>query len=368
MKMLLRGIIYTSRRWLLDYLVIALTHWLSDIQYNCVLDKQICCKPIPVVLISKALVLSFLISTGHLHAHSGDSSVIRYGASIYDTQWLLSGSVFACRFEQIIPDYGRAVFIHRAGEQVEFQLEAHNNLMSRSYADIRIGPPPWQPARRSESLGKIKVKQDSPNLKLDSIRTNQFLHALLEGKWPSISHYTYYDRNRYIQAHVSGVRFQEFYLDYNLCVQQLLTTNYNQVAKSKVMFGGGERTIDKHDIDVLDRIIYYVKHDPRITFIYLDGHADNLGRRYDNRQISKARVQSVERYLLKHGIPPEMVTARFHGSRYPIASNATPSGRAQNRRVTIRLEMSEDIPIPDDLIFKLPVNASSMAPATAYYD
>ena len=49
-----------------------------------------------------------------------------------------------------------------------------------------------------------------------------------------------------------------------------------------------------------------------------------------------------------------MITTRFHGSRYPVADNSTPEGRAENRRVTIRLEMREDMPIPDDLLFKLP--------------
>lgn len=295
------------------------------------------------------------------------SSVLKYGASIDDTQWLLSGNVFACRFEQVIPDYGRAVFIHRAGEDVAFQLESHRNLMAFSQADVRISPPPWRPEIPSRPLGKVAIKSGEPNLVLDSKRTNQFFHALLEGQWPAISHHTQYDRQRYVQAHVSGVRFKEFYADYNLCAEQLLTTNFSQVARSKILFSGGERSVDKRDIKILDKIIYYVQNDPRITFIYIDGHADSLGRRYDNRQISKARAQSVERYFLKRGIPPEMVTARFHGSRYPIATNATYAGRAANRRVTIRLEMSDDIPIPEDLIFRLPTDASSEAPASFRY-
>lgn len=295
------------------------------------------------------------------------SSALKYGASIDDTQWLLSGNVFACRFEQVIPDYGRAVFIHRAGEDVAFQLESHRNLMAYSHADVRISPPPWRPEIPSRPLGKVVIKPGEPSLVLDSKRTNQFFHALLEGQWPAISHHTQYDQQRYVQAHVSGVRFKEFYADYNLCAEQLLTTNFSQVARSKILFGGGERSIDKRDIKLLDKIIYYVQNDPRITFIYIDGHADSLGRRYDNRQISKARAQSVERYFLKRGIPPEMVTARFHGSRYPIASNATYAGRAANRRVTIRLEMSDDIPIPEDLIFRLPSDASSQAPASFRY-
>ena len=53
-----------------------------------------------------------------------------------------------------------------------------------------------------------------------------------------------------------------------------------------------------------------------------------------------------------------MITTRFHGSRYPVANNATVKGRAANRRVTVRLEMDKDMPLPDDLVFELPEDAS----------
>ena len=97
--------------------------------------------------------------------------------------------------------------------------------------------------------------------------------------------------------------------------------------------------------------------------MYLDGHADNLGRRYDNRQISKARVEDVERYFITRGINPDMLTTRFHGDRYPVADNRTATGRAENRRVTIRLEQRADMPVPDNLIFRpQPVVAGGVKP------
>ena len=111
-------------------------------------------------------------------------------------------------------------------------------------------------------------------------------------------------------------------------------------------------------LDTLDRIIYYIKNDPRVTAVYLDGHTDNIGRRYDNRQISKRRVEAVERYFLVKGIAPEIITTRFHGSRYPVANNATAKGRAENRRVTVRLEIDKDMPLPDELVFELPEDAA----------
>lgn len=290
----------------------------------------------------------YLLATLSLPA----SAALEYGGSVGTTRWAVSGSVFECRFEQEIPGYGQAVFYHQAGEDVEFRLETLRNLMDYSKAQVSILPPPWQPATRSENLGTSKLVKESPNLTLDTRRTNQFLHALLEGKWPAISHHTYYDDDRFVQVHVSAVEFDQYYQDYMECVKQLLPLNFGQVDRSKVYFGSGEQAVDARDMKVLDKIIFYIKNDPRVFAVYLDGHSDGLGRRYDNRQISKARVEDVERYFIKQGIDPDMITTRFHGDRYPVATNKTAQGRAENRRVTIRLEQRKDMPIPEHLIFR----------------
>jgi len=298
-------------------------------------------------MIIRRILLLLLISPA-LHAEAA----LEYGSGVENTVWAVSGSVFSCRFEQFIPDYGQGVFSQRAGEDVTFRLETVRNLMDYSQAQVSILAPPWQPSIRPENLGTARIVKESPNLSLDAERTNQFLHALLEGKWPAIAHKTYYDQNRFVKVHLSATGFKDYYRQYMQCVNQLLPLNFDQIARSKVLFGSGEEHVDKKDMAVLDRVIFYIKHDPRVFAVYLDGHSDNVGRRYDNRQTSKARVEDVERYLIKAGINPEMITTRFHGDRYPIANNATAAGRAQNRRVTIRLEQRADMEIPDDLLFK----------------
>ncbi|MEN9464823.1 MAG: hypothetical protein RL217_1004 [Pseudomonadota bacterium] len=281
------------------------------------------------------------------------ASTLEYGSSVENTSWQVSGSVFGCRFEQPLPGYGTALFFHEAGEPARFQLESLRNLLDLSQAQISILPPPWQPSAKAEPLGTAKLVKDNPNLSLDANRSNQFLHALLEGRWPAISHHTFYDPNKFVQLHLSAVKFQDYYPVYLRCVKQLLPVNSRQVENSKVYFdAGNDSTLDPNDKKVLDKIIFYIKHDPRVFSVYLDGHSDNAGRRFDNREISRARAEQVERYFIKQGINSDMISTRFHGDRYPIADNATAKGRALNRRVTVRLEMREDTSIPDDLIFR----------------
>ena len=285
------------------------------------------------------------------------SRALEYGSGIADTEWRLSGSIFECRFEQILQEYGNGVFYHQAGEDIVFRLETRKNMMKVGKAGVSITPAPWHPSKKSEHLGYVDLLPESPNLELDPERSNQFLHALLEGKQPVITRRTYYDNEKFIKIHLSAIHFENFYYKYLKCVDQLLPMNFSQVARSKVLFGGGKEGLSPKDEDMLDRILFYIQSDPRVFALYIDGHSDNNGRRYDNRQLSKRRAESIERYLIKKGIDPEMVTLRFHGQRYPIASNKTASGRKKNRRVTIRLEQREDMSIHPELQFVLPADA-----------
>ena len=56
-----------------------------------------------------------------------------------------------------------------------------------------------------------------------------------------------------------------------------------------------------------------------------------------NQQLSMKRAQTVENYLISQGVNPSLVSAQGLGDASPVASNDTPQGRAQNRRVEITL-------------------------------
>ncbi len=276
---------------------------------------------------------------------------LEYGGGIETTRWQVTGSVFSCQFEQELPEYGEGIFYHEAGEDIVFQLKTRKNLMKPGMASISITPAPWQPSRSSEHLGYAKLTPENPNLELDPERSNQFLHALLEGKQPVVTRRAYYDDGKFIKVHLSAIHFKEYYFKYLRCVDQLLPMNFEQVARNRIYFGGGKEELTPNDQALLNDVVFYVKNDPRVFAIYIEGHTDNIGRRYDNRQLSKRRAESVEKYFIDNGINPEMITLRFHGQRYPIATNKTAAGRAENRRVTIRLEQQEDLKIPANLLF-----------------
>lgn len=73
------------------------------------------------------------------------------------------------------------------------------------------------------------------------------------------------------------------------------------------------------------------------TLIDVDGHTDSTGSAQYNLALSERRANSVANYLGSVGIDPRRMSAVGYGMERPIASNASESGRSQNRRVEIAI-------------------------------
>lgn len=73
------------------------------------------------------------------------------------------------------------------------------------------------------------------------------------------------------------------------------------------------------------------------TFIDVSGHTDAIGTDAVNQRLSEQRAQAVADYLSYQGVNRARMATRGFGKQYPIASNDTEEGRAQNRRVEIKL-------------------------------
>ncbi len=77
------------------------------------------------------------------------------------------------------------------------------------------------------------------------------------------------------------------------------------------------------------------------TYIDVVGHADSQGSATYNQTLSEQRANSVAGFLVDHKVKQERVYVAGKGESQPIASNDTPEGRAQNRRVEITLRPVE---------------------------
>ena len=141
-----------------------------------------------------------------------------------------------------------------------------------------------------------------------------------------------------IKVGLSSVHFRAAYTEYLQCLEQLMPVGFEQLSRSRVHFDADQWQLTAKTIDWLNTIVRYVQVDPEIKQLYVDGHTDDLRNGAYNSQLSKKRAEAVAAYLVEQGIPAEQVTTRFHGERFPVASNKTAEGRSTNRRVTIRLD------------------------------
>ncbi len=91
---------------------------------------------------------------------------------------------------------------------------------------------------------------------------------------------------------------------------------------------------------VLDEAVQQLGAYPDVALTVI-GHTDALGTEEYNSALSIRRAEAVFRYLVNGGIAPERVTVEGMGESSPVASNDSEDGRAQNRRVELRVLQDE---------------------------
>ena len=72
--------------------------------------------------------------------------------------------------------------------------------------------------------------------------------------------------------------------------------------------------------------------------VLIEGHTDAVGTTESNQLLSDRRAAAVKQWLVGRRIAATLITARGRGETAPLASNDTPEGRQQNRRVDIRIQ------------------------------
>jgi peptidoglycan-associated lipoprotein len=103
-------------------------------------------------------------------------------------------------------------------------------------------------------------------------------------------------------------------------------------------FKFAQTTLPDEAKSALDQMIQRVKADPRGAFFEIEGHTDATGANTTNERLGLERAEAVKRYLYEqHQIPLHKMNVISYGEEKPIAPNNTRDGRAQNRRVVIKV-------------------------------
>jgi len=108
------------------------------------------------------------------------------------------------------------------------------------------------------------------------------------------------------------------------------------LAAKGINFENGKAVITASSFKSLDDLATLLNSYPGAS-VEIQGHTDNNGAADANKTLSQDRANAVKRYLAAGGVAEARMTAVGYGQEMPIADNATPAGKAKNRRVDFKL-------------------------------
>lgn len=281
------------------------------------------------------LILSFALA-------AAPAAATRFDSVMSDADWQVDASVFECKMRHPIRAFGEAVFQQRAGEQQSFYLRQTNRYLSEGEAALTAHNPLWRELPAQEDLGRVEVTLGERPVQLGWRESQRLVAQLLGGKRLFFSRASWASEDDQMLVVVEPISFQPALNAYQECLAGLLPVNYEQIARTALYFSTGSHELRDSELRKLRHLSQYAKADKRITEIYVDGHTDAVGLRSDNLDLAQRRAQAVSQYLIDNGVAENKVKVRWHGERYPVASNDTPEGRAENRRVTIRVDLDDE--------------------------
>ena len=104
------------------------------------------------------------------------------------------------------------------------------------------------------------------------------------------------------------------------------------LVKGRILFDTGSARLSDESAAVLDHLVDVVQR-CRDLHIEVAGHTDSVGAAASNLELSQRRAQAVVSYIEDAGIDVSRISSAGYGQTKPVASNDTPEGRAQNRRI-----------------------------------
>jgi outer membrane protein OmpA-like peptidoglycan-associated protein len=120
----------------------------------------------------------------------------------------------------------------------------------------------------------------------------------------------------------------------SLGCRMLFQREHDSLVLQGVTFESGRSGLLPGSATILDEVAASLLAHPDVR-IEIAGYTDNTGSSVMNTRLAAARAEAVRSYLARRGVPPDRMVATGYGPTNPVASNATPEGRARNRRVEL---------------------------------
>lgn len=284
-------------------------------------------------------ILFGLVMTVSAQADFG-SNHRSYEAPLDTAKWTLNGSRIQCSLMQDIPHYGMATFTsgasRRANMNFDLSLRRYNPTKV-SQANLSSEPPLWKHNQAREELGSITLFPGETPVNIKNRNAWSLLTQLEKGMFPTFAYDSWLENNEQISVSLSAVNFQPVYDEFLDCVANLLPYSFDDISETFVYFDFNRSDFTRETREALARIGAWLAVDKTMELVLLAGHTDSKGDLRYNLKLGKRRANAVKKFFTDAGIAANKIKTQSFADLQPQSSNATPEGRAKNRRVMIKM-------------------------------
>jgi outer membrane protein OmpA-like peptidoglycan-associated protein len=281
---------------------------------------------------------AFLFSTAPVSA-----SVTNYVAKIENSQWeMVVNSPLECRLVHPIPHFGQAEFSSRASKKkiLDLEIKMLRPMGSSENVTLYSMPPRWRVGEAASKMSTIRFFQQ-----FDGYVGGQtawgVLSELEKGRYPTFSFPDWHAQNERIEVALSSANFRLPYDAFSFCINQLLPYSFEDISFTILHYDRNSEQLNKASQKRLSQIAEYIRHNQDIDLVLVSTYTDSSGEKLDNQLLSERRAEVLRDYFKSIGLDENRIQIQGFGQRRPIADNASPIGKDQNRRVVISLGRSQ---------------------------
>lgn len=260
-----------------------------------------------------------------------------YSAGFEASEWTAKSGSFACSLSHKIPGFGSAQFVRKTGVSEYMELVPESTVAFDDLVRIEAIPPMWRTDAAASPLGQLQVSGKQP-VRVTTAQVDKISAALEKGTNVVFSSAQANASGTNLRVALEARNFNPAYGRYKICIDALIPYTFDQIARMLFNYAPDASELSVATKTQLDKIVRYAKADPKVIGILVDAHSDKLPTSEEGDVASQRQAELVKDYLVGKGLSEGMITARWHGDKFPIANNYTKAGQAKNRRVTVRLE------------------------------
>lgn len=263
-----------------------------------------------------------------------------YEADLSESKWQFKGNPIGCELNHEVPYYGNATFKKESGKKqpLLFNLSYKRQPLTMvKVASVQSLSPSWLPKQRARNLGEVEIKQGKNIFQTTNTASWKLLNELEVGRFPTFRYQDFETIEDQVAVSLSSVGFKKPYDQFLSCLVSLVPYKLYEINKMTLHFDFAKHSLKKTYLDKLKALAQYVRYDPSIEVIIINGYTDSKGPKGYNLKLSERRVNTVKEMLSLDGTDPNRFKTKAFGEKNRAASNRSSNGRAKNRRVVIRV-------------------------------